>query len=67
MAKKTYDHLSTLPLADDTEGIEGLKIDVLIGGNFYWKFVSGKVLKGETEPVAVETIFGWTVWQYGRL
>ena len=41
MAKKTYDHLSTLPLADDTKGIEGLKIDVLIGGNLYWKFVSG--------------------------
>ena len=34
IAKKTYDHLSTLPLVDDTEGIEGLKIGIFTGNSY---------------------------------
>ena len=35
-------------------------INVLIGSDYYWDLVTGKVKIGEPgEPVAVETVFGW--------
>ena len=33
---------------------------ILVGSNFYWSLVTGKVKMGKTrEPVATETKFGW--------
>ena len=34
-------------------------IDVLIGSDFYWHFVTGNVIRGETGLVAIESKFGW--------
>ena len=35
-------------------------IDLLIGSDYYWDLVTGKVRTGRPgEPVAVETVFGW--------
>ena len=54
-----YAHLSGLELADCSEGIDAGTIDVLIGSDFYWKFVAGKVQRGEFGPVAIYSKLGW--------
>ena len=60
-AQSMYVHLHNLPLADCTNGDTSLDVQVLIGGNQYWKFVSGKLCRGPTGPVAMETMFGWVL------
>ena len=34
-------------------------IDILIGSDLYWEFVSGKVIRSNTGLVAIESKFGW--------
>ena len=57
----TYEHLIELELADQTSGSSELHIDILIGGNFYWRFMKGDVRKGTSGPVAINTILGWVL------
>ena len=60
VAKSTQDHPRDLPLADFiNNGGNNLGIDVLIGGDFYWSFVSGNIQKGRTGPIDLETSLGW--------
>ena len=33
-------------------------VDILIGADYYWHFVSGNIKRGNSGPVAVETILG---------
>ncbi|XP_054628394.1 uncharacterized protein LOC129179316 [Dunckerocampus dactyliophorus] len=40
---------------------EELELSVLIGADYYWKVVSGKVERLSESLVAIETMFGWTV------
>ena len=35
------------------------EVDVLIGSNFYWSFVTGDVVKSSEGPVAVDSKLGW--------
>lgn len=53
-----YPHLQSLQLADDFESQNGT-IDILIGSDYYWDFVTGNVVKGDSGPVAVESKLGW--------
>ena len=40
-------HLASLPLADfNVEGEEDLSIDILIGSNYNWLFLSGMSIRG---------------------
>ena len=39
----------------------GDEIDVLIGGDFYWKVFTGKVARGENGPIGLETKVGWVL------
>ena len=56
------DHLRDLPLADfNNNGDNNLNIYILIGGDFYWSFVSGKIRKGRTGAIALETTLGWVL------
>jgi len=34
-------------------------IDVLIGSDHYWKFVTGEIRQGEQGPVAIRSKLGW--------
>ena len=36
-----------------------MNIDILIGGDFFWSFVSGNIRKGRTGPIALETTLWW--------
>ena len=61
LAQATYEHLIELDLADKTDGCSSLHIDVLIGADFYWKFVTGQTVRGASGPVALDTVFGWVL------
>lgn len=50
-------HLEGLELADNFDNTES--IDVLIGSDYYWDFVSGDSIKGDQGPTAVNSKFGW--------
>ena len=54
-----YAHLSSLELADCSEGTDSDTIDVLVGSDYYWKFVTGETRQGADGPVAVHSTLGW--------
>ena len=56
-----YDHLWGLELADSADTSDTLEVDVLIGSDSYWNFVTGRVIKGESGPTAIHTRVGWVV------
>ena len=53
-----YPHISGLDLADNPLD-ETREIDVLMGSDFYWEFVTGEVVRGVEGPVAINTTLGW--------
>ena len=53
-----HPHISELDLADNPMD-ETCEIDMLIGSDFYWEFVTGEVVRGGEGPVAVNTTLGW--------
>ena len=58
---KNYPHLKSLFLAD-TSPDGNKKIEVLIGADNYYRFISGNVIRGfPDQPVAVESVFGWVI------
>ena len=52
-----YPYLQDLELADRSES-QG-SIDILIGSDHYWDFVTGESIRGESGPTAVKSKFGW--------
>lgn len=61
-AKEHYGHLSDLTLSESacSDG-QPLEVNVLIGSDNYWNIVNGETRKGEGGPVAMNTMFGWTI------
>ena len=55
------DHIKKLDLADDYENENELELGILIGMDNYWSLVTGFVVKGIREPVAMETVFGFVL------
>ena len=63
---RKYRHFNEIYLADysneDSQGSNQKKVDLLIGIDNYFSFVTGRIKKGgPTEPCAVETVFGWVL------
>ena len=55
-----YSHLAQLDLADlSPDG--ALEVDMLIGSDYYWEFVTGETIRGPEGPVAVGTTIGWVL------
>ena len=54
-----YAHLTDLELADHRNEQSSGPIDVLIGSNYYWSIVTGELVKGDSGPVAMNSVFGW--------
>ena len=48
-----------LELADSAEASDALEVDMLIGADVYWSLVTGKVIRGEGGPTAIQTKIGW--------
>ena len=59
--KDVYQHLFGLEFADSGDGATELQINILIGSDYYWKLVTGRVAKGPSRPTAVETKLGWVL------
>ena len=59
VAKKQYDHISRLTLADFEDQNERFPVGVLIGVDFYHKFFLEKIIKDPKGPVASSSVFGW--------
>lgn len=57
---KPFAHLAGLELADDP-GEETRGIDILIGSDLYWEFVTGETRRGEGGPIAINTTLGWVL------
>ena len=57
---KNYDYLKDLSLSDDYNDTTDKLVDLLIGLDYYFNFVTGKVRRGPPScPVAVDSILGW--------
>ena len=52
-----YPHLHGLKLADYSNSEDS--IDVLIGSDYYWDFVTSEIVRGDFGPTAVNSKFGW--------
>ncbi len=57
-----YPHLQGLPLADFNPDEEGqMQIQILIGAEAMWNIMTGKCIRGELGPVALESKLGWVL------
>ena len=56
---RAYPHLTELDLADPTLDGEIINLDILIGLDFYWSFITGEVIKGGNGPTAIYSSLGW--------
>ena len=54
-----YAHLSNLNLVDCPRDTEFDAIDVLVGSDYYWNFVTGETCRGTDGPVAICSTLGW--------
>nr|XP_047123002.1 uncharacterized protein LOC105849194 [Hydra vulgaris] len=59
LAKLQHTELANIPIADDLK--DGKEIDILIGANYYWNFVTGQLIRTNQSLTAVNTILGWTL------
>ena len=57
---KDCEHLSQLEFADSYDD-SPLKVDILIGSNYYWDLMMGEIHRGITGPVAINTRLGWVL------
>ena len=57
-AVESLPHLYGVDLADSTNS-GSLPIEMLIGSDYYWRLVTGRVLQHKDAPAAVEMHLGW--------
>ena len=59
LSRDNIPHLQGLELADNSFGHSELEIDLLVDADFYWTFITGRIIRGEYGPTAVESHVGW--------
>ena len=52
----------SLDLADSSDGVSNLPVDLLIGSDYYWDLVTGSICKIDGGPTVVHTKLGWVLW-----
>eukprot|EP00794_Sanderia_malayensis_P016989 gene16989-18701_t len=60
-AVNLYPHLQRIPLADFNPNGEELDVQILIGADAIWNLMTGRSIRGELGPVALETKLGWVL------
>ena len=58
---KTFSHIQNLTLADNNPNNKKLKVDLLIGADFYWSVVTNHIIKGKEGPVVLNTKVGYVL------
>ena len=61
LCPEMYDHLSSLELADTSDGNKPMEVDILIGSDHYWRLMTGEIRRGPDGPVALHTRIGWVL------
>ena len=60
LASEKYKHLHNLKLADSDLRSGNMKVDVLIGADFYWSFVENTTIRGyHNDPIALKSKLGF--------
>ncbi|XP_064461559.1 uncharacterized protein LOC135371435 [Ornithodoros turicata] len=60
VAALLQDHgLEPAPTSCPSDNVDN--VDILVGADYYWRFVSGKIVRLSDDLTAVDTLFGWTV------
>ena len=56
-------HLASLELADiaDSSSTLTLTVDILIGADYYWEIVTGRLCRGESGPTGMHMKLGWVL------
>ena len=57
---KEFPHLKQYTLAENTKTVEK-SIDVLIGGDFYWKLMTGEIQKDKSGLTLLKSLFGYVL------
>ena len=65
-SSKTYVHLAHLKLADESQDGR-LQVDMLIGSDLYWQFVTGETIWARQGPVAVGITLGWILCYFNTV
>ena len=60
-AQQSYEHLSGLNLADSVNDGEEFDLDILIGSDYYWQLVMGRLIHGSSDSPAMHTVVGWVL------
>ena len=59
---KDYSYLHDLQLSDDISDNSPKQVDILLGLNFYFDFITGKTkIDSPNLPKATESLLGWVV------
>lgn len=61
LCQESFDHLSRLELADNSDGTIPMEVDILVGSDYYWRLMTGDIRRGEDGPVALYSRFGWVL------
>ena len=61
IARNQYDHLKYLKLSNSSDSKFKCNVDILIGANYYWDFISGNTKRRNSAQVAVETVLDWVL------
>eukprot|EP00731_Ephydatia_muelleri_P025526 Em0017g609a len=59
--REAYPHLEGLEFADDPGNVQQLHVDILIGSDYYWDLITGRLQRGLDGPVAIQTKLGWVL------
>ena len=60
--QRNCEHLKKLPLAENVGNNTKLEIDVLVGLDYYYSIMTGKIIRGTpSQPIAAESILGWII------
>ena len=61
LAKNQYTDLNNIPLSDCKVNNSDSQIDVVIGADHYWDFMTGEVKHGNRGIAAIKTILRWVL------
>ena len=61
LAQRKFDHVSKLDLADFNDRYGESSVGILVGVDLYHSFISGKVIKSTSGPVASASVLGWVL------
>ena len=61
LAKNQYTHLNNIQLSDCNVNNSDSSIDILIGADHYWHFMTGEVKRRSKGPAAIKTTLGWVL------